>query len=71
MLKDGIYCAKCNVEMKLGILPRYEYEEGTPLLNVKAYLCPKCNNSFFTEEQAHEMEARTNVLNESQRSQTT
>ena len=63
-MKDGIYCAKCNVESKLGVLPRYEYEEGTPLHNVQAYICPKCNKFFFTEEQAHEMEERTKELHE-------
>ena len=56
---EGIYCARCNLQMKIGVLPRYEYEEGYPLHNVHAYQCPKCNKIFFTEKQAHEMEART------------
>lgn len=63
-LTEGIFCAKCDVEMKLGVLPRYEFDEGFPLHNVQAYQCPKCNNVFFTEEQAHEMEARTSELKE-------
>ena len=63
-VEEGIFCAKCNVKMKLGVLPKYEYEEGYPLHNVKVYQCPKCNNVFFTEEQAHEMEARTTELKE-------
>jgi phage FluMu protein Com len=63
-MKDGIYCAKCNVESKLSVLSKYEYEEGTPLHNVQAYVCPKCKDIFFTEEQAHEMEARTQELRE-------
>lgn len=63
-LTEGIFCVKCDVEMKRGILPRYEFEEGYPLHNVQAYLCPKCSNIFFTEEQANEMEARTAELKE-------
>lgn len=61
-MKDGWYCAKCNVEMHLGIVPKYEYEEGIPLNNVQAFLCPKCENVVFTEEQADEMEARTEEI---------
>jgi len=61
-MKNGIYCAKCNVEMYLGIVPKYEYTEGIPLHNVSAHLCPKCDNVFFTEEQADEMEARTEEI---------
>ncbi len=61
-MKDGWYCAKCNVEMHIGIVPEYEYEEGLPLYDVQAYLCPKCNNVVFTEEQADEMEARTEEI---------
>lgn len=56
---DGIYCAQCNLEMKKGIISHYEYEEGYPLHNVDAYKCPQCNKTFFTEEQAHQMESRT------------
>lgn len=63
-LKDGMYCGKCESEMKLGILPRYEFEEGYPLHHVQAYLCTNCKNYVFTEEQAHEMEARTEELKE-------
>ena len=61
-MKNGIYCAMCNVEMRLGIVPKYEYTEGLPLYNVPAYLCPKCDNVFFTEEQADEMEFRTEEI---------
>ena len=61
-MKDGWYCGKCNSEMKLGIVPRYEYLEGVPLHNVRAYLCTKCENYIFTEEQADEMEARTEKI---------
>ena len=63
-IEEGIFCAKCNLKMKLGVLPKYEYEEGYQLHNVKAYQCPKCNKIFFTEEQAREMEAHTTELKE-------
>src|SRR3989338_2847835 len=63
-MNEGIYCAKCNIQMKLGVLPKYEYEEGYHLHNVRAYQCYKCNKTFFTEEQAHEMEARTAEVKE-------
>ena len=63
-IDDGIFCVKCNVRMKLGIIPSYEYEESYPLHNIRAYRCPNCTNIFFTEEQAHEMEARTTELKE-------
>lgn len=63
-LNDGIFCAKCDVEMKLSVIPRYDYEEGYVLHNIQAYQCPKCNRIFFTEEQAHEMELRTKELKE-------
>jgi len=61
-MKDGIYCAKCSVEMKLGVVPRYEFTPGFPIFNVPAYLCPKCDNVFFTEEQADNMEDMTKEL---------
>ena len=57
-----IYCAKCDVEMNLGVLPTYEFEEGYTLENVHAYKCSKCHNVFFTEEQAKEMDRRTTQL---------
>jgi uncharacterized Zn ribbon protein len=63
-ISEGIYCAKCEVQMRLGVLPKYEYEEEYPLHNVHAYQCPKCNKTFFTEEQANEMKARTSELKE-------
>lgn len=65
-MKEGIYCAKCDKEMKISILPRYEYEEGLPLHNVQTYKCHSCGKTFFTEEQAKEMEARTNEIKEYQ-----
>lgn len=55
--KEGICCAKCDVEMKEAVLPQYEYIECYPLHNVQAFKCPKCKNIFFTEDQANEMEA--------------
>ena len=63
-MKEGIYCAKCNIQMRLGVVPRYEYEEGYPLHNVQAFQCQKCKNLFFTEEQAHQIEVCTNELKE-------
>lgn len=54
-IKEGIYCAKCNVEMKKTILPEYEYIECYPIHNVEAFKCPECNNVFFTEEQTKEL----------------
>ena len=60
---EGIsYCAECNVQMKEAILPTYEYEEGIPLKNVLCLRCPKCENIFFTEEQAEIMERRTEEI---------
>ncbi len=61
-LKEGWHCAHCNVEMKLGIVPEYEYLEGCPLKNVEAYQCSKCDNVFFTEEQAREMKTKTKEI---------
>ncbi|HLD33095.1 MAG TPA: AbrB/MazE/SpoVT family DNA-binding domain-containing protein [Candidatus Nanoarchaeia archaeon] len=57
-----IYCARCNVEMKLGVLPTYEFEEGYVLQNIHAYKCLKCHNVFFTEEQAKKMNMLTSKL---------
>ncbi len=62
--KNQMLCAKCETEMKEGLLPRYEYEEGYPLHNVHAYRCPKCSIIFFTEQQAKEMKLRTRELKE-------
>jgi len=64
LMEDGIYCVKCDKKMKLGGLTKYEYQKGFPLNNVQAYVCPNCNKVFFTEDQAHEMEARTKELKE-------
>jgi len=63
-MKDGIYCGKCDTQMKLTVLDSYEYEESIPLKNVKAYLCSKCGNFTFTEKQAHAMRDRTDKLKE-------
>ncbi len=61
---DGIFCAKCDKEMKIGLVNKYEFEEGYTLHNVSGYQCTKCNKTFFTEEQAKEMEIRTEELKE-------
>lgn len=62
-MKENVwYCAKCHGEMKTVLLPSYEYEEGTPLYNVPALRCSSCQNIFFTEQQADDMESRTNDL---------
>jgi len=61
-MKEGWYCAKCNVEMEPCVVPRYEYVVGIPLDNVQAMQCPKCENVFFTEEQAHAMRDRTEEI---------
>ncbi len=62
-LQEGkIYCARCDEEMKLVILPRYEFEEGITLHSLPGYKCSSCNKNFFTEEQAQEMAARTEEL---------
>lgn len=62
MKENVLYCGKCEAEMKEVILPTYEYEEGTPLRNVPAIQCPACSNITFTEQQADDMESRTNHL---------
>ncbi len=64
LIQDGIFFVKCDKKMKLGGLTKYEYEEGFPLHNVQAYVCPKCNKVFFTEDQSHEMDTRTKELKE-------
>lgn len=55
-------CTKCNIEAKEVVLDTYEYEEGIPLRNVKAYECPNCNEFIFTEDQVVEMENRTDMI---------
>ncbi|MCS4540898.1 MAG: hypothetical protein HY929_01035 [Euryarchaeota archaeon] len=40
----------------------YEYIEGFPLRNVKAFECPKCREFIFTPEQVEEIEKRTEQL---------
>ncbi len=64
MKENMLYCAKCDAEMKEVLLPRYEYEMGYPLHNVAAYSCPECGKAFFTENQAKEMQTRTEELKE-------
>lgn len=59
MKEEILYCAKCKVEMKKSILDSYEYVEGIPIHNVECYKCPKCDELFFTEEQADKMEEMT------------
>lgn len=53
-----IKCGKCNKEMQETVLDKYEFEEGITLENVHAM---KCSNGHiaFTEEQALDMEKRT------------
>ena len=65
VMKENIpYCAKCDEEMKEVLLPKYEYEEGYLMHNVGAFRCHTCGKTFFTENQAKEMKARTNELKE-------
>ncbi|MBI2669299.1 hypothetical protein HYX14_05655 [Candidatus Woesearchaeota archaeon] len=61
---EGILCAKCDKEMRLVSIPQYEFEEGLPLHHVQGYKCQTCAQLFFTEEQAKEMEMRTDELKE-------
>lgn len=53
-----IICGKCKQEMQEVEIEKYEFEEGIILENVKALRCPNGHISF-TEEQALEMERRT------------
>lgn len=63
LMKETIpYCAKCDKEMREVLLPRYEYDEGQVLHNVGAFRCNGCGKTFFTENQAKEMKARSNEL---------
>jgi len=65
-MKEGtVYCAKCDSEMRLTVLPSYEYLEGHALSKIPAYRCPKCGNVFFTEQQAADMRQRAKTLVES------
>ena len=36
MKENVIYCAKCDLEMKEVLLPKYEFEEGFPLQDRKS-----------------------------------
>ena len=55
-------CVDCNIEVKEDILAEYEFEEGVPLKNVRCLMCPKCKRITFTEEQAVELEKKTEIL---------
>lgn len=48
--------------MTIGILDTYEYFEGVPLHHVPAYLCPTCDNTYFTREQSKDMQAKTKEI---------
>lgn len=54
----AIICGKCRQEMQEVELEQYEFEEGIVLENVRAVRCPQ-GHVTFTEEQAQEMERRT------------
>ena len=62
MKENTLYCAPCNTEMKLVILPKYEFEEGCPIFHVPTYQCPSCKDIFFTEEQSDAMEEMTDEI---------
>ncbi len=53
-----IICGKCKQEMQEVEIEKYEFEEGIILENVKAMRCPE-GHVTFTEEQALDMERRT------------
>ncbi|HIH44515.1 MAG TPA: AbrB/MazE/SpoVT family DNA-binding domain-containing protein [Candidatus Methanoperedenaceae archaeon] len=54
----AIICGKCRQEMWEVELPRYEFEEGIVLENVRGMRCSE-GHVTFTEEQAQEMERRS------------
>lgn len=54
----AIICGKCRQEMREVELEQYEFEEGIVLENVRAMRCPQ-GHVTFTEEQAQEMERRS------------
>lgn len=54
----AIICGKCRQEMQEVELEQYEFEEGIVLENVRAMRCP-LGHVTFTEEQAQEMEQRS------------
>ncbi len=56
------FCKKCNEKMKKAVLEEYTQEEGIPLKNVEAVVCPKCHDFLFTEEQMETIEKRTLAL---------
>ena len=65
MKENIIYCANWNIEMKEVFLSKYEYVKGFPLKDVKAYKCDKCDEIYFSEEQAKILKAKTRDLKES------
>lgn len=60
-MKKKIICANCKSEMKKHVLDNYEYELGFPI-KAECYMCEKCGNITFTEEQADLMKKRTKEL---------
>jgi len=57
-----LYCVRCDVEAKKGLLPTYEHEPGIVLRDVEAYICPKCKDYIFTEKQMEKIEKRTESI---------
>ena len=62
MVEGVIYCAKCDKPVQKVVLSRYEYVQGYPLHNVGAYRCQECGETFFTEEQAKQLERLTDEV---------
>lgn len=58
----GWLCKKCNEKMKRALLEEYEHEEGVPLKNVEALVCPNGHDFLFTEEQIEVVEKRTDAM---------
>jgi uncharacterized CHY-type Zn-finger protein len=59
-----IICGKCKQEMQEAELEKYEFEEGIVLESVRAMRCPQ-GHITFTEEQALDMEWRTEDIKQS------
>lgn len=51
-----IVCSKCRKKMDKVILSKYEYVKKSPLHDIPAYKCKKCDNLFFTEKMINRME---------------
>ena len=56
------FCKKCNEKMREAVLEEYEHEEGIPLKEVSAYVCPNCHDFLFSEEQLELIEKRTRAI---------